>query len=99
MSAPRLSSPPTSPSIIVTTYLAFAERVRRRQDDDSAARPADPHHCEIVETGNESWRLKTAPEYRCTPRLAPVCVFRGKSATDSGMTSATDSDLISAIPI
>ena len=28
-----------------------------------------------------------------------VCVFRGKSATDSGMKSATDSDLISAIPI
>jgi hypothetical protein len=28
-----------------------------------------------------------------------ACVFRGKSATDSGMKSATDSDLISAIPI
>jgi len=27
------------------------------------------------------------------------CVFRGKSATHSGMKSATDSDLISAIPI
>ena len=31
--------------------------------------------------------------------LPPECVFRGKSATDSGMKSATDSDLISAIPI
>jgi hypothetical protein len=30
---------------------------------------------------------------------AHVCVFRGKSATDSGIKSATDSDLISAIPI
>jgi hypothetical protein len=29
----------------------------------------------------------------------PVCVFRGKSATDSGMKSATDSDLISATPM
>jgi hypothetical protein len=28
-----------------------------------------------------------------------ACVFRAKSATDSGMKSATDSDLISAIPI
>jgi hypothetical protein len=28
-----------------------------------------------------------------------VCVFRAKPATDSGMKSATDSDLISAIPI
>ena len=27
------------------------------------------------------------------------CVFRGKSATDSEMKSATDSDLITAIPI
>jgi hypothetical protein len=30
---------------------------------------------------------------------ASVCVFRGKSATDSGMKPATDSDLIAAIPI
>jgi hypothetical protein len=27
------------------------------------------------------------------------CVFRGKSAADSGMKSATDSDLMSATPI
>jgi len=27
------------------------------------------------------------------------CVFRGKPATDSGMKSATDSDLIAANPI
>jgi hypothetical protein len=27
------------------------------------------------------------------------CVFRAKSAADSGMKSATDSDLISAIPM
>jgi hypothetical protein len=32
-------------------------------------------------------------------RTARDCVFRAKSATDSGMKSATDSDLISAIPI
>jgi hypothetical protein len=28
-----------------------------------------------------------------------LCIFRAKSAGDSGMKSATDSDLISAIPI
>ena len=33
------------------------------------------------------------------PELSVGCVFRGKSATDSGIKSATDSDLISAIPI
>jgi hypothetical protein len=38
-------------------------------------------------------RSKGAPTPRCS------CVFRGKSAADSGMKSATDSDLISATPI
>ena len=34
-----------------------------------------------------------------TKNADKACVFRGKSATDSGMKTATDSDLISAIPI
>jgi len=34
-----------------------------------------------------------------TKNADKACVFRGKSATDSGIKSATDSDLISAIPI
>jgi len=38
-----------------------------------------------------------ADDYRIL--VAIDCVFRRKSATDSGMKSATDSDLISAIPI
>ena len=33
------------------------------------------------------------------PRADYGCVFRAKSAADSGMKSASDSDLISAIPI
>jgi hypothetical protein len=33
------------------------------------------------------------------PRVRRRCVFRGKPATDSGMKSATDSDLIAANPI
>jgi hypothetical protein len=33
------------------------------------------------------------------PSFAGRCVFRGKPATDSGMKSATDSDLIAANPI
>jgi len=48
--------------------------------------------------------LETRPYMRARAGLASTllqlgCVFRGKSATDSGIKSATDSDLISAIPI
>lgn len=30
------------------------------------------HHCEIVKTGNENWRLKTAPELQNTAPHAAV---------------------------
>jgi DNA replication protein DnaC len=45
-------------SMIVITNLAFGEWC---QDDHRAARRLT-HHCEIVETGNESWRFKNAPD-------------------------------------
>jgi hypothetical protein len=38
-------------------------------------------------------------EMRLGQKNPRTCVFRTKSAIDSGMKSATDSDLISAIPI
>ena len=46
-------------SLLITTNLAFADwpQVRRRQDDDRHARSAT-HHCDIVETGNDSWGFK-----------------------------------------
>ena len=52
-------------------------------------------------SGGQRWPANTGgPVIMAT--MDPVnlaCVFRAKSAIDSGMKSATDSDVISAIPI
>jgi hypothetical protein len=56
----------------------------------------------LVSYGNNTlnqWRLAAAYVDKILKGTKPACVFRAKLAVDSGMKPATDSDLISAIPI
>jgi transposase len=72
-------------SVSVATVVRWWQRFRTR---GSAAALAMGGHRPHRLASRRDWLLA---------RIA--CVFRAKSAIDSGMKSATDSDLISAIPI